>query len=772
MNKRSFQIIPALIVGLMFVFGDAFLLCAQEASSEEFTLEEIIVTAQKRAENQQKVAIAMDVITGDQLNETGKTNVNDILSNISTVMINNSTDGMRVSIRGLTETEGFDKDVHTSTPTVAINIDGAYNSRSSAGMNLFDIERVEVLYGPQSTLYASTSPGGIVNVVTAAPKTDRYSANISVEAGNFGLKNIQFAGNAPILKDVLAMRLAAQIYQRDPFVAGSSDIATDARSVRLKTLFQPNDKFSATATVSYTKRTNGGMMGGQVKAFDYQDGHWYTAEGGMGATVWTKDGKVTNPWTAAASGSMPTPPGMRPMGQNKAAQITKGITGEINWDTGIGNLSVVPQYSKTTSDDHGTYTDSGQEWTVFTTMRGSQKGVEARMTSAEDFLFKWIAGVNYYKSNESRVFTYNQPDSTDNSFENWMENKAAFANITYPLSDKFRGTAGYRRTWDKVKSVEEPVVWESQGMDYSKPDYSLGVEYDLAENSMLYANYATSYRMWGQAVNRGGRTQPPEKLKAYTVGAKNRFMENKLQLNASAYYYYYENKSANMSADGNLNTGDVYEDELADPDGNPVDVNGINGPGEHVLITGGMNLDPWNGQWGAFRTIGVDVSAEWLPTSKDRVTLGISYLNAEWSDLVIKYYWQKADGGHFWATDGKSYNGYTNTYSPTWTITASYEHNFELGSYGMLVPHVDAQYKSDYRMDFLPANYRITYQEPYFIYNGSVTFTHASGRWTLNAYVKNATDYAAKNFYGSTGGGASFGISDPRTYGGVLSIKF
>jgi iron complex outermembrane recepter protein len=353
-----------------------------------------------------------------------------------------------------------------------------------------------------------------------------------------------------------------------------------------------------------------------------------------------------------------------------------------------------------------------------------------------------------------------------------MENKAAFANITYPLSDKFRGTAGYRRTWDKVKSIELPEVWPNQGMDYSSPDYSLGVEYDLAENSMLYANYATSYRMWGQAVSRGGRIQPPEKLNAYTIGAKNRFMQNTLQLNAAAYYYYYENKRAQMTNDGNLTSGEVYEDELADPDGNRVDVNGNDEPGEHVLITGMMNLDPWYGQWGAFRTIGVDVSAEWVPTIKDRFTLGISYLNAEWSDLVTEYFWQRADGGHFFPTDGKSYNGYTNTYSPTWTITASYERNFELGSYGMLVPHVDAQYKSDYRMDFLPENYAITYQEPYFIYNGSITFTHSSGRWTLNTYVKNATNYAAKNFYGPMGGTSSLGISDPRTYGGVLSVKF
>jgi iron complex outermembrane recepter protein len=227
--NRYYSGIIILVLALCFFIRDIAWVYAAEGDAEEFTLEEITVTAQKRAENQQKVAIAMDVITGDQLAETGKTNVNDILSGISTVMVNNSNDGMRVSIRGLTEYEESSNGMHTSTPSVAVNIDGAYNSRSSAGQNLFDIERVEVLYGPQSTLYASTSPGGIVNVVTVAPKTDRYSANASIEAGNYGLKNIQFAGNVPIVKDIFAIRLASQIYKRDPFVSGASDVATDTR---------------------------------------------------------------------------------------------------------------------------------------------------------------------------------------------------------------------------------------------------------------------------------------------------------------------------------------------------------------------------------------------------------------------------------------------------------------------------------------------------------------------------------------------------------------
>jgi iron complex outermembrane recepter protein len=776
MSKRSFHIMFALIAGLMFVLGDAFFLCAQETNSEEFTLEEITVTAQKRSENQQKVAIAMEVITGDQLTESGKTNVDQILAGISNVMINNTSSGMRITMRGLAETEGTFADMHSSTPTVAINVDGAYNSSNTAGQNLFDIERVEVLMGPQSTLYASTSPGGIVNVVTASPKTDRYTVNASAEVGSYKLRNYQFAGNAPIIKDKLALRLSTQLYKKASFLPDES--GENTKSARLKTLYQPNDKLSTTVTINWTKRLNGGKMGGQVQPFDYQDGYWYSQAG----SNWVSSGnKVTDPWTAASSssggGGAGAPPdggggGPAPTGPNSGAQYTKGINGEINWDTGIGSLSVVPQYSRTTSDDQSDYEDGK----IYTNMRETQKGVEARMTSAQDFIFKWILGGNYYKSFGERFTTYWNV-SADNSYNmTSIKTKAIFANITYPITDKFRANAGYRRTWDKSLNIEAPAMWGTgvTGQDYSSPDYKVGVEYDLAENAMVYASFATSYRINAVGVENenGAKTLPPEKLHSYTLGGKSRLLGNKLQLNVDTYYYDYKNKALQTS-DGQINSSmGLSEADLTDP---ALTKKGIDLDNNGTISTDTiqMGVDPWLHQLGEFRSIGTDISANWLITNKDRVNLSLSYLNAKWKNLLITYYLYNIHTDKcIWEDGGKSLDGYTNTYSPTWTINASYEHNFEVGSYGVLVPHVEVQYKSSYFLDYKDSTKAITYQEPYWIYNGNVTFTHSSGMWTLNAYIKNATNYAAKNFWMEGGGSAGLGISDPRTYGAVLSVKF
>ncbi len=787
------------VAAIVFTVGGIPSVYAQKSVTEEFQLEEVTVTAQKRLENQQKVPISMEVISGEELLGTGKDNVDDILRDISNVLINKSPDGMRVTVRGLADENSPFHDMHVSTPTVAVNIDGAYNSSSAAGQNLFDLERVEVLSGPQSTLYGSNSPGGIVNVVTASPKTDKFAASASVEAGNYGLITSNVMVNAPIIRDLVAMRLAGQTYKRDSWVEGS-DNSQDTKTARLKTLYQPSEDFSATVTLNYSKAISGGRLGGDVKVFDYEDGHY-----------WSDGTPVTNPWTAndsAGGGPPPGPPGPPSEGQvtgnapNAVGQDaeTKGIQAEISWNTPIGSLSFVPAYSKQKStefrDDVEVTLSTGTGYTSqFSENSTEQKNAELRLVSPADFFFKWIVGGTYYESERDNYTDDYYYDSNDSSQIAKEKNKAVYANITYPITDKFRGTAGYRRSWDEASNVEAPpkVGNGVSGQKYSNPDYRIGVEYDLAENSMMYADYATSYRVNAMAIAQGNKTVPPEELKSYSLGVKNRFFNNKLQLNASAYYYDYTNKNFRGSEEGRFGgapganvtikesdyphtdpaTGEYLPGTDFNNDGDYNDTNlspgdpGFDPATDTSELVGKDITDPWIQQFGQFESYGLDLSADWVITSKDRLNLSLSYLHAKWTDAVVEFYWS-----WIWPTNGLDLSGRTNTFSPKWSANASYLHNFELGSFGTLVPQIDVQYQSSYNLSFEQSFYPYNYQEAHYILNGSLTYTSAGGMWSVNAYVKNATDYAVKTFWMDMAGTYSLGLNDPRTYGAVLSVKF
>jgi iron complex outermembrane recepter protein len=792
MSKRLFQVILASIAVLMVALGNAAFLHAQESTPEEFTLEEITVTAQKRAENQQKVPIAMDVISDKDLAGEGKNNVEEILSALSNVLINTDSDGMRVAIRGLADYGGTAMGMKTSTPTVAVNIDGAQNDMASAGNNLFDVERVEVLYGPQSTMYSSNSPGGIVNVITTAPKPDLFSANASYERGSYSLSNLQLAVNVPILTDKLAIRLSGSDSGQGTWVEGSSP--SKNKAVRLKTLWNATDNLSVTLTGNLSKANNGGMFGGRVKAFVDQDDDTYPD----GTTL-------TNPWTSSGNDFGP--------GSNTNDQVTKGLNGNVAWDTSLGALTVTTNYSKSTAEGWQTQQamappdappGSGTAVTSFNQMMFKQKGAEARMASANDFiLFKWIGGVSYYDYNNDRASTQRSDGTEDQHTIISQKNKAVFANITYPLwfYDKFSLTFGYRQSWDDVAHTGQDTA--NENMKYNKPDFKYGFQWDISDNMMIYGSYASSYRvdamgtfgLWDSKTQTfNAKTErPPEENRSYSIGMKSRMLDNTVQLNASAFYYDYRNSWANDSMKSATLTRDEFINASSDTEyntwlwdygtttrdgrGNLLIQEARNNPGYYSIN------EPNFHKWGDMTSKGLDVSINWVASAKDMMSLSVSYLDSEWSGLTFDYMFSNV-----WTPF--SCNGIQSPNSSKWSITASYEHNFELGGFGMLIPHIDLQHKTEYNLVFDTTETVVIngarvkdpgyyYQEPYNVYNASIAFQPNSSiwklSWSLNAYVKNITNYAVKKSYDMGGGPnavQSLMIGDPRTYGATISIKF
>jgi len=753
--------IAALIFGL--AFGDASLLRAQSAGSGEFTLEEITVTAQKREENLQKVATTMEVITGADIQETAKNDLSEILSSVANVIVNQSTDGLRVSLRGMVQDSYPWQGLQTKSPTVALNTDGVYSNRNPSGQNMFDIERVEVLYGPQSTMYASASPGGIVNIITSNPKLNEFEGSGTIEYGNYSLLHFEGVVNAA-LGDKWAIRTGFTSSVREGYLTNGAD-DENSRVARVKVLYQPNDKIGIVLTGEEERSTGQGFLG--VVAFVNQD-------------------DVDNPWESEDPVQTPR--------ENKKQKLNM----RIDADLGIGDLVLLPSWSTkdslrvtSTNDDldgpFGPGTEVGL-LEIYDTGETTEKGFEARMTSKDGSFIKWIAGANYYKSTDISFNTeYANSELTVTGHRtSYQKTKVIYANVTYPVTDTFRLNLGSRYTWDinEVASIawnwEDGVssVREDEGaaQKYNHPDFKAGVEYDLAENSMLYADWSSSYR-----TNGGTTYQPPEELKAYTVGMKNRFFANKFQANISAYFYDYTNKFALA---GVMTVTDANGNGIRDYiDANE---NGVHDPGEEY--TENQNRpDSDARQVGDQEIYGVDLQTSTILTSHDEVDLSVSYNKKTWTRLYFDYW----DITNSIGIPDLDYSGKTSTYAPTWNVQLTYSHNFLLpNDMGTITARLESKYQSEYRMEIPEYRVGLTsatddtiyrvwilpyiMQEGYTISNFSAIYANSDGNLTFTAYVKNITNYAVKRAIRdiASSGVQTLMLDAPRTYGVVMTIKF
>ena len=392
MKKMGLMLCFAVFFGFVFAIGGVSSIYAQESDTGEFELEEITVTAQKRAENSQRVPIQMDVITGEDLLGTEKDNVDDILRDVSNIVINKYDDGMRITLRGQADDIPVAGGIKASSPTVSVNIDGAFTNETAGGQNLFDLERIEVLAGPQSTIYGSNSPGGVVNVVTARPKTDRFEVNASAEFGNYGLLDGQLVVNVPILKDKLAMRLSTKWYERDSWIEGAEN-SQENKTVRFKTTFQPDSFFDATITLGWSEQSSGGRLNGNVRLFDHEDGVWANEFSDHVRTP------VTNPWTTSDWGAPETTGAMSQDAVSKSVQL------DLNIDVPFGTITLIPSYSEREAEDlrndfEVLDADGNTVWTeAYTENFNVQEGADVRIVSSPDFAFKWIIGGTWHDSN-------------------------------------------------------------------------------------------------------------------------------------------------------------------------------------------------------------------------------------------------------------------------------------------------------------------------------------------------------------------------------------
>jgi len=368
-------------------------------------LEEVVVTAQKRAESLQNVPVSVTVLTSAQLGELRMDSPSDLAMQIPNLQVN-GIDGEGSPIFSLRGVSMFDYSLSQSSP-VASYIDEVYKGNFVLfGVEMYDLERVEVLRGPQGTLYGKNTTGGAINFVTRRPGFDT-EADFKIGVGNYNRKEVEGAAQGALIPDRLAVRFAFTYTKADGFVRnllpGHPDMeGVDQYGARLSLLYKASDDLTATLRLSKSMQDpqNYAIIAGNIGAAGVP---------GVGGTGYYR----TVDWTATG-----TPLGDDQVQQNytpRRRQDNEGVALTVDW-----KFSPALALTSITSWDQGALFNpegtDGAPYDIFKipyTGKIKQVAQDLRLTSSSGGAFEYIVGAYF-----QHEVIYN---STENQFYNFLD---------------------------------------------------------------------------------------------------------------------------------------------------------------------------------------------------------------------------------------------------------------------------------------------------------------------------------------------------------------
>ncbi|HLY58140.1 MAG TPA: TonB-dependent receptor [Stellaceae bacterium] len=592
-------------------------------------LEEVVVTSEKQSENLQKTPVAVTAETGETLTTQGITDVRGLGSLVPALELGQDYIYTQVDIRGV----GANNDAPALDPAIAFNIDGIYQPRDYGTYgSFFDIDRVEVLRGPQGTLYGRNATGGSINVITNKPSLDDFSGAAEIELGNYGLVRSFAMLNVPVDSD-FAIRGAFQSETHDGYLtSGFND--QDSYAGRLQALYKPSAEFSL-------------LVGG-----DYFDDDAIGAHTVIGLPFIDPG----NPWFDPTST------------EGSYSRFRAGsVHGQLDWTFGDGiTLTELAGFKQVDINSNDPVVG------VFSKAIITDKSFssETRLSSPQlaGLPINWVAGLygfnetdysysNYYNPYFSSITT--NPDINETS-------GAVFGQGTYTVAEGIRLVAGLRYSIDSKHANGEddvfvpflpfPVAKIPDNFDatYYHLDWKVGAEADISPDQMVYANIATGYLEGGFNLGSGVGLLPnfqPEKLTAYTVGSKNEFLDHKIRLNVEAFYYDYRD----------------------------------------YIVSEYLTQGPAAGDFALYNAAkseiyGAEFETQFVLSPEDRLDFNLSLLHAQYTDFTLPV---PSNG----TTD---LSGFQAMKSPYLDIQAGYQHRWDLGDAGVIEGAVQTHFETGY----------------------------------------------------------------------------
>lgn len=693
------------------------------AADAQSGIGEIVVTASRRAENVQKSALSIQALSSEALSRANVTKPEDLGRLAPGVQIATSGAYAQVYIRGVGNygTQAYAENA------VAFNLDGIYISRPWGTRGMFyDLERVEVLKGPQGTLYGRNASGGAINVISVKPRLGDIGGFGEVQIGNYDLRQLTAAINVPI-GESLAVRASGQIIDRDGYLSDGY-LDEKGESARLQLLWKPSDVFSLLLQGNYQHlggRGGGGVLTPVLPGKKFR--------GGM------------DPAVIAIIRAQPNsgPLLVVPQGDGYLNAHIYSIGAEMNLDMGFATLTVLPAYRDSKLRDRS-YVPG---FRVDDAEHDKQTSVEVRLGNNSDAL-KWVLGAYYFDEDQSNIpgspiQAVRQGISGQTStFELLTRSYAAFGQATFSLTDALRLTGGLRYTYERKEldglllnyafaspptstncapgtvfdpgTIQPPAFCRRNiplagRLTFNNLTYKVGVEYDVAPRSMAYATLSTGFKSGGFFNAPAPNTFRPEKLTSIEVGIKNRFLDNRLQVNVEGFYWRYK---------------DHQESHIG-----PTTI-----PGYFTFLTENA---------GRAVSYGVDLDTVFQATPHDELSLKVQYNKSKYNTFAYSH--PAAAFGSPVLTCGLGpivngsqvidCGGKQLVRTPTWSGTASYSHTFDLGSVGKLEAYASTRFSSSYflSIEFLP----IAKQDSYAIGDFDLTYTSNDGRFSVTGFVHN-----------------------------------
>ena len=408
---------------------------ASASSNDDQTLQEVVVTAERRINTAQKTAAAISVRSGDDMQAQGRYELKNILEDVPGVdggaatTVNTSqgsgTDNPAsgLIIRGVQSNAGAGGSVTSTAPAAAIYVDEVYSGIGGG----YDIDRVEVLRGPQGTLYGRSATSGVVAIHTGDPDTARFGAQGAAEFGNYSLTHVSGYVNVPIVDDKLALRVSGNLYDRDGYYSAEGG-ALQNKDFRAKALWNATDTFSV--LVGYAQENN------------------ETHSGGVSISQSTP-GKFVY-----------APQAVSPTGKNDSQQYWANF----KLDLGPVELTYIPAY-RTWNQDATLYLRSlffNADQTVIT-RDDSFTTHELRIRGKDsDSKFQWQGGFLYYENtldDANQLFIIpSGPYAFQSRSHKTTSADGVFAEGIYSFTAETRLTAGAR--YDHTKIQQQPGLHE------------------------------------------------------------------------------------------------------------------------------------------------------------------------------------------------------------------------------------------------------------------------------------------------------------------------